>query len=629
MSQVITNAFASYWQACLTDEVPVVLDAFVLANIPDLDPDLPISPDDGLPPAAHIVYRQAVDQRGRINLDAVAYTIVMDTSVGDFEFNAMYLINTESNLVGMIVHKGLEAKLKTDEASGQTGNSLVKSMLMEYDRASLATVTTVDAGTWQIDYAARLAGMDEDMRRLTLPLYGPAWFEEDGFEVFSNAGVFHVHPGVAVIGGLLAVLSDDQIVAPDALPMGVWVDVHRAGTLLDAWENHVSLVLSKTALVDYTDGGGYQHHVAQLAIINADSSVTDTRRQRTHDHHWDEILDPPTPEGIGALPEAAYTPRTDSLNNQQGEIAIVSGKDMNTCVAGEFGLYEKATCANAPANAGEMFYCETKSIYGSSALIQLAYPNAGAGVLAWRNFGQSSGAWDAVWREAYDSGHKPAPADIGAAAANHTHEWGQVGAPMRVAGGYGEIVPEGEYAQLLTQSGFFNNSGGMGGYGDPFPGQWSYLFHNSHGNGTGFCGTLAMNFGGTQLRYGAISAGAGVGWKIIFTQDEPPQIGNIPGLQAALDSKASWPHAHTAGEGNWDIVASGWGQVGTYAMAGRFDSSGQLSPGDLIAGSSIHLCNAEGTILGVSPPGTWKCLGYSKGDRDYGVWNATLFIRVA
>lgn len=353
MSQVITNAFASYWQACLTDEVPVVLDAFVLANIPGLDPNMAISPDDGLPPAAHIVYRQAVDQRGHINQDAVAYTIVMDTRVGDFEFNAMYLINTEANLVGMMVHKGLEAKLKTDEASGQTGNSLVKSMLMEYDRASLATVTTVDASTWQIDYAARLAGMDEDMRALALPLYGPAWFEGNGFEVFSNAGVFHVRPGEAVIGGLQAVLSDDQIVTPDALPMGVWVDVYRAGALLGAWENHVVLVLSNANLTDYTDGGGHQHHVAQLATLNADSSVTDTRRKRTHDHYWEEILDPPpapTPEDIGAAP-------VDHTHLGTAITPIPLAKeDLNTLISP--GVYRQDSDANASV---EINYPEPKA----------------------------------------------------------------------------------------------------------------------------------------------------------------------------------------------------------------------------------------------------------------------------
>ncbi|EPU3920250.1 phage tail protein, partial [Aeromonas hydrophila] len=107
MSQIITNAFSRYWQECLTNQTPVVLDEFVLANVPGLDPDAAINPNSGLPPAGQIVHRHAVDQRGRINNDAVAYTIVMDTTVGDFSFNAMYLINKATGMVGMIVHKGL------------------------------------------------------------------------------------------------------------------------------------------------------------------------------------------------------------------------------------------------------------------------------------------------------------------------------------------------------------------------------------------------------------------------------------------------------------------------------------------------------------------------------------------
>jgi hypothetical protein len=198
--------------------------------------------------------------------------------------------------------------------------------------------------------------------------------------------------------------------------------VHRAGALLGAWENHVTLVLSKTALVDYTDSGGYQHHVAQLAIINADSSLTDTRRQRTHGHYWDEILDPPTPEGIGALPETAYKPRTDSLNTQERAVEIIKNKDMNTCKAGEFGLYETATCANSPPSAGSYFYCETKATTHTFMLTQFVfgYDNNG-GVMAWRNIMASGSPTGSEWCEVYDTHHKPAPADIDAAPAVHTH----------------------------------------------------------------------------------------------------------------------------------------------------------------------------------------------------------------
>lgn len=230
MSQIITNAFSRYWQECLTNQTPVVLDEFVLANVPGLDPDAAINPDSGLPPAGQIVHRHAVDQRGRINNDAVAYTIVMDTTVGDFSFNAMYLINKATGVVGMIVHKGLETKLKTNEATGQTGNSLVKSMLMEYDQAAEATATHVDASTWQIDYAARLRGMDDDLRLQALQFFGPATFYGDGFKLVNESGVYKVQPGVAYVGGLRAELNEVKKVTPGAKPVGLWLDIYRAGS---------------------------------------------------------------------------------------------------------------------------------------------------------------------------------------------------------------------------------------------------------------------------------------------------------------------------------------------------------------------------------------------------------------
>ncbi|MGY3878177.1 phage tail-collar fiber domain-containing protein [Aeromonas enteropelogenes] len=277
MSQVITNAFETYWQGCLTDQVPVVLDEVVLADIPNLDITAPIDPNTGLPPQAQIVHRHPVDQRGRINNNAVAYSIVMDTTVGNFSFNAMYLINKASGMVGMIVYKGRETKTKTDQATGTTGNSLVKSMLMEYDQAATATVTTVEAGTWQIDYSARLLGMDEQLRLQAIACFGSSAFFGDGFKLINKAGSYKVQPGVAMVGGLRIQLDAELAVTVGAKPVGVWVDVHHAGTILSRWDNHIEFKTSTTELTDYTDSNGYRHYVAKLGVVEANATVTDKR----------------------------------------------------------------------------------------------------------------------------------------------------------------------------------------------------------------------------------------------------------------------------------------------------------------------------------------------------------------
>ncbi|WP_233462641.1 phage tail protein [Aeromonas caviae] len=277
MSQVITNAFEQYWQSSLAAEQPVVLDEFILADIPNLDITSPIDPDAGLPPESQIVHRQNVDQRGRINNNAVAYTIVMDTTVGDFSFNAMYLRNKQNGVIGMIVYKGRETKLKTDQTTGQTGNSLVKSMLMGYDQAAEATLTNVDAGTWQIDYAARLRGQDEDLRQLASQLYGHHTFIGDGFKVVQQDGGHQVTQGVAIVGGLRIELKQPQVIYPGTKPIGVWVDVHRAGSLLSEHQNHFTIITSVADLTDHVDSNGYQHYVAKLATVLADGTIEDSR----------------------------------------------------------------------------------------------------------------------------------------------------------------------------------------------------------------------------------------------------------------------------------------------------------------------------------------------------------------
>ncbi|WP_421173741.1 hypothetical protein [Aeromonas enteropelogenes] len=112
----------------------------------------------------------------------------------------------------------------------------------------------------------------------------------------------------------------------------------------------------------------------------------------------------------GFLPSTDYTPRPDSL---RGNVPAIQNKDMDTCLPGEFGLYETSSCAHSPTGAGNWFYCETKSINYDGSLIQLAWPFAGVGVLAWRNWRKSTEDWDDNWREAYDTGNKLTLGDIG------------------------------------------------------------------------------------------------------------------------------------------------------------------------------------------------------------------------
>ncbi|WP_394159136.1 phage tail protein [Salmonella enterica] len=72
MSQTtITLAFEQWKAQQGTTGEPVLLDEFVFANVPALDPDQPVDRNETLPPAEQIVHRQAVSRKGVVNDNAV------------------------------------------------------------------------------------------------------------------------------------------------------------------------------------------------------------------------------------------------------------------------------------------------------------------------------------------------------------------------------------------------------------------------------------------------------------------------------------------------------------------------------------------------------------------------------
>ncbi|MEL3914064.1 phage tail-collar fiber domain-containing protein [Aeromonas caviae] len=678
MSQIITNAFASYLQASLANQTPVMLDEFVLANIPGLDPNKPISPDLGLPPAGQIVHRHAVDQRGRINNDAVAYTIVLDTTVGDFSFNALYLINKASGMVGMIVHKGLETKLKTNEATGQIGNSLVKSMLMEYDRASEATATHVDASTWQIDYAARLRGMDDDLRLQALQFFGPATFYGDGFKLVSESGVYKVQPGVAYVGGLRAQLDEVRKITPGAKPVGLWLDIYRAGSLLNAWVNHFTLTLSVSALADYVDGNGNQHHVTKVAIINSDGSVTDLRRKRTielsgdvtgkgiledaqgvniavevkdnsHGHQMENVAGL-TQALASKLDVSGYKARRDMLNNNGATFGYTANKDLDSCLAGDFGLYEKKTCPNSPPTANPYFYCETKRIYAYQALLQVAWPYGGVGVLAMRNYSINSSSWS-PWREIFDTGHQPTIQEVegllqalnGLSPTSHSHPGSWLN-PINLGTEDLDTLKEpkvyAQHANANTSAArhYPENSAGAlivsAGAGP----QQTYLVYNSsrvwrraqYSTGAWTPWTRDYNTGNkpTLAELGAAAASHSHPWSqltgIPAYASRWPSWAEVTGKPGTMPPSA---HTHTAAQGNADVVAGGVGQIGTYGFFFT-KAAGAYAPGRTLPGSSLRWSSTdmhESDTGGGSPAGTWKLMGYYANN----AWTKSLWIRIA
>lgn len=327
MSQtVITTAFEQLKAQQAANGGVLLLDEFVFANVPNLNISDPIDRAESWPDASQIVYRQAVSKTGMVNSNAVVYSVVMGAEVGDFEFNWVGLISKASNTVCMIVHAPLQKKIKT--ASGQQGNVLTRSFLMEFDGASQQTQIITPADTWQIDFTARLGGVDERQRLENIDIYGMAGFLGNGWQVIKNGGAYTVKQGVGYIAGLRTELLADQFITVKDKPSKVWIDACWRGLLTSAW-GVVSKITVAPALANYDDNGE-RHYVFAVAEIAADGTVTDLRpRENKTERQVDEQLD--------ALPEKYLSRAAPFAEIKQDGAAAVAVAQKNLDLVGGLG----------------------------------------------------------------------------------------------------------------------------------------------------------------------------------------------------------------------------------------------------------------------------------------------------
>ncbi|EBC5053469.1 phage tail protein [Salmonella enterica subsp. enterica serovar Bovismorbificans] len=278
MSQTtITRAFEQWKAQQGATGEPVLLDEFVFANVPGLDPDRPVDRNETLPPAEQIVHRQAVSRKGVVNDNAVVHSVVLGADVGDFSFNWIGLLNKASGTLAMIVHAPLQQKLKTVE--GQQGNVLTRSFLMEYNGAQAETGINTPAESWQIDFTARMAGMDERQRLENIDIFGAAAFFGDGYLVGKSGNQFYVTKGTGYVAGLRTTLAENLNITVTTRPVKVWLDVCWTGTLTSVWGVQSRITVADN-LADYVQNG-VQHYVFAVAGIDENGNITDLRPKGT------------------------------------------------------------------------------------------------------------------------------------------------------------------------------------------------------------------------------------------------------------------------------------------------------------------------------------------------------------
>lgn len=277
----------------------VVLNEFVFAMIPGLD--IHSAPDKNatMPPESQIVHRQAPDSVAMVNENAVTYTVTLDATLPPFSFNWLALCNRDEDVTGMIIHLPVQQKLQT--AGGMQGNVLTYAAIMEYEGAAQQTGVTVSAASWQVDFSARLGGIDELTRLNSLELYGRAMFFDEAFRVVkqesespaasaspdsdsdSESPVISaspasamVLPGTAYIRGLRVTTEKPvSVIYPLKAGFTLCMDVVFSGNITGEHKARFTLINHDTD--DYIDALGRKHYVQALARVKEDGAFEDLR----------------------------------------------------------------------------------------------------------------------------------------------------------------------------------------------------------------------------------------------------------------------------------------------------------------------------------------------------------------
>jgi hypothetical protein len=457
MSQTaITLAFEQWKAQQAADGGDVVLDEFVFANVPGLDASADVDRAEQLPDESLIVYRQSVTRTGRVNDNAVVYSVVMGAEVGDFDFNWIGLTNKTTGTLAMIVHAPMQQKIKT--AEGQQGNVLTRSFLMEYNGAQAETSINTPAETWQIDFTARMGGMDERQRLENMDIYGAAAFFGDGWLVSKKGAQYSVEPGIGYVRGLRASLAASKNITVTTKPVKVWVDVCWKGLLTSTWDVESTITVAES-LVDYDDNGT-PHFVFALASIDADGVVTDLRPKGTTDSqqgnndflrkdgNLSDIASASDARASLELGTAAIHDVTTSKNDVTPGRVMLTGSSLSLrTVKANNTNAEVANTNDLPSNSVSFVYsgaANSPGITGSlldftglnggySTQIVGSYSNGKA--IRFRTYNGDVKAWNA-WYDIYHTGNKPTASDVGALSLSGGTLTGQISLPITGRGSF-------------------------------------------------------------------------------------------------------------------------------------------------------------------------------------------------
>ena len=284
MSVIMTAAGEALKARLQAEGKPLVIDTFVFAHIPNLDPTEQLTPGITVP-TEQVVYTYPIpdEYRAYVNPNQVVYSALLGSDVGDWSFNWQGLVCSEyDTLIAAATFPTLE-KRKYSGATGAAGNNLTRNFLLEFSGAKELTGITISADVWQLDFTIRLLGIDERERLSNFDLYGAGWFSGDGWKLARQGGQYACAPGFGYVGGIRAELAEPMPVVATFTPADVWLDVCLKPQGSDRVATVAPMVVEPDTEVPFSAAAetGLMHYRTLIAHVDAGGGITDERHGRS------------------------------------------------------------------------------------------------------------------------------------------------------------------------------------------------------------------------------------------------------------------------------------------------------------------------------------------------------------
>ena len=238
------------------------IDQIVLANIPGLDPTKPVDRNEQLPSADKISLQAPVSQSGYINPNLVVYSLMLTTGGKSFDFNWIGLYSSKSKVVVAISYLPVQTK------SPQV--AMTRNFMIEYSGAKETGDIKIDAKSWQVDFSARMNGIDERGRLLREDIFGRQIFCGDTCKVTKDSsGYYNLSKGPAgIVAGIKFSFAGKRVLI-ESFPNKVWLDVSQQGNALSDVQPVVEIIVSNDDKTDYKDAQGIQHYCVKIASVDS------------------------------------------------------------------------------------------------------------------------------------------------------------------------------------------------------------------------------------------------------------------------------------------------------------------------------------------------------------------------